>query len=301
MYKKNLATFYLALALCPFLKTEDLWQVLKKTSKLNPHQEYSFIQLLKLCKISYDFIYQFDTWLRKFNLNYHKLRLKKEDIKLLTANDKRYPQSLKEIYDAPPFLFYKGDINILENNYELIIAVVGSRKNTSLAQKTIDSIIGPLCLKKNILIISGLAYGVDSLAHNCALKYNTKTIAILGSGLYQESIYPQSNLSLANNIIRQEGLLLSEFPPNEPPKSKNFPRRNRLVAALAKTVLIVEAELRSGALITARLALEQNKDVLAIPGNIFCSNYIGTNRLIQAGAYPILSYQDILDYYLIIS
>lgn len=292
--KKNTDDFYLGLALCPFLKTVDASEIIKNSKRFTGEIDVKF---LKLYTTNYSLASKIKDWFRSFDLNYHKERLSIENIKLITLIDLAYPQLLKEIYTPPPFLFYKGDLSILKENFDISLAVVGSRKNSPESIITIDKIIKPICQLKKVLIISGLACGVDTLAHKCALTCGSKTIAVLGSGLYKENIYPSKNLDLAGEIEKKSGLLLSEFPPYAGPRKENFPRRNRIVSALAKSTLVIESRERSGALITARLACEQNKDVFAIPGNIFCENYKGNNRLIQAGAYPVLDHSDILNYY----
>lgn len=291
--KKNTNSFYLSLALCPFLKIDDAYEIIKNLKQASGEIDFKF---LKLYTSNYSFVYKFKAWLGNFNLNYHKKRLASENIKLINLKDLEYPQLLKEIYTPPPFLFYRGDISILKENFDISLAVVGSRKNSPESIISIEKIIKPLCQLKKVLVISGLARGVDTQAHRCALSCGSKTIAVLGSGLYKENVYPFENLNLASEI-ENAGLLLSEFPPYSGPKKENFPRRNRIVSALAKSTLVIESRERSGALITARLACEQNKDVFAIPGSIFSENYKGNNRLIQAGAYPVLDYQDILNYY----
>lgn len=292
--KNNTNDFYLCLAFCPFIKIDEASEIIKNCSLKSG--EASFNSLNLYCS-SKSFVSKFNFWRLKFNLNYYKERLAKENISLIFRGDTSYPAILEEIYKPPPFLFYKGDINILNDTYDFSLAVVGSRLNSPAASKTITNIIEPLCFLKKVLVLSGLAYGVDTLAHKCALLTKSKTVAVLGSGLFKENIYPKENFNLAHEIVNSGGLLLSEFAPQIGPNKENFPRRNRIVSALAKATIIIEAQERSGALITARLACEQNKDVFAIPGSIFSKNYKGNNRLIQAGAYPLLSYTDILKYY----
>jgi len=153
----------------------------------------------------------------------------------------------------------------------------------------------PPVISSGIEIVSGLAIGVDSLAHKLTLKYSGKTIAVLGSGLSRDCLYPASNLNLADSIIDSNGLIISEFPPLTPPLSQNFPQRNRIISGLSQAVLIVEAAAKSGSLITARYALEQNRDVLSVPGNIYSNFSIGTNNLIKEGAKLIAASDDVLE------
>lgn len=290
----NNIDFYLGLALCPFIDPEEAWKIIRSVRHIKGLISFRH---LRSYNASTSFAHKFNTWYENINFKYHQERLKSEQIKLVIRGNRQYPKLLEEIYSPPPFLFYQGDIGILNDYYDISLAVVGSRKNTIAASKTIDKIVTPLCELNKTIVISGLAYGVDSLAHLCALEGNSKTVAVLGSGLYKENIYPQKNLGLAKRIVNSGGLLLSEFPPYQGPRKKHFPRRNRIVSGIARSLLVVEAQEKSGALITARFACEQNKDIFAVPGSIFCENYKGTNRLIQKGAYPVLDHNDILVHY----
>jgi DNA processing protein len=152
-------------------------------------------------------------------------------------------------------------------------------------------------ITQNITIVSGLAIGVDSLAHQIAAQNNKPTIAVLGSGIDKNSMYPKQNANLVTKIIETNGLIISEYPPYTEAIPANFPRRNRIISGLCQATLIVEAAERSGSLITAYQALEQNRDVMAIPGNITLTNSLGTNKMIQRGAKPILIATDILEAY----
>jgi len=215
--------------------------------------------------------------------------LNKKGIKIVSIYDNEYPSLLKEIYDPPFILYYQGNINILN---KISLAVIGSRNISDYAKKIMPLLLKEV-VKEKIPIISGLAYGVDTLAHKISLKYHNDTLAILGSGL--ANIYPQSNTRLALEMINNNGLLLTEFSPESKPLPQNFVRRNRLISGLAKAVLIVEASLKSGALITAKYALEQGREILALPGNILNENSQGTNMLINEGAKLVTCSQDILD------
>ena len=212
-----------------------------------------------------------------------------DNINIVSIYDNDYPQLLKDIYDPPFILYYKGNINILNN---INLAVVGSRDISDYAKQVMPSLLKDVA-KNNINIISGLAYGVDTLAHKISLRYKGPTTAILGSGL--SNIYPSSNLKLVDDIINNNGLILSEFYPKAKPLPKNFVSRHRLISGLSNVTLIIEATLKSGALITTKYALEQGKDILCLPGNIVYENSKGTNMLIQQGAKLITSSDDILD------
>lgn len=210
------------------------------------------------------------------------------NIKMLNILDNTYPNKLKQIYDPPIALFYRGKFNI----DEFAIAIVGSRKTTSY---------GCLCTKKlsydlayrGIQIISGLARGIDSIAHEGCLNAGGNTIAVLGCGL--DVIYPPENKKLFEDIIMSGGLVMSEYPPGMPPLQHNFPARNRIISGLSSGIVVIEAAKRSGSLITATYALEQGREVFAVPGNIDCAYSRGTNQLIKDGAKMVLCAEDILE------
>ncbi|MDD3295960.1 MAG: DNA-processing protein DprA [Candidatus Omnitrophica bacterium] len=204
----------------------------------------------------------------------------------LDVLDKDYPQLLRQIDNPPLVLYVRGDRRILGQE---ILAIVGSRLATVYGISVAEEFSGRLA-SLGFVIASGLARGIDTAAHKGALS-GGKTIAVLGSGLLR--LYPRENERLAENISRS-GAIISEFPLNTPPLKENFPRRNRVVSGISKGVLVVEAAVKSGALITARLALEQNREVFAIPGNIDSFLSQGTNKLIKDGACLVESFEDIL-------
>ncbi len=204
---------------------------------------------------------------------------------------KEFPTALLEIPEPPLDLFVIGE---LPSSQLIHLCIVGSRKFTSYGKEACEKIIEGL-KGYPIVIVSGLALGIDAIAHKKALEVGLKTLAFPGSGLSKESIYPRSNLLLAEHILKSGGCLISEFEPNFHATLWSFTKRNRLMAGISKAVLIIEAEEKSGTLITARLATEYNRDVLAIPGSIFSSNAKGTNRLIRQGATPITSVEDVLE------
>ncbi|MFA6551691.1 MAG: DNA-processing protein DprA [Patescibacteria group bacterium] len=227
------------------------------------------------------------------NIDPEKLmaELETEKINVLTIADIRYPQLLKEIYDAPPLFYYRGE---LPDNINFCLAVVGSRKYTAYGQQATQSLVGPLT-QAGLVIVSGLALGIDALAHSACLQAGGKTIAVLGSGLDRRSIYPASNRNIAEKILARGGALLSEYPPGTQPLEFHFPQRNRIIAGLSLGVLVIEAAASSGALITAQCALEQNREVFAVPGSIFNPNSAGTNNLIKTGAKLISGAADIIE------
>ncbi|MCC7469768.1 MAG: DNA-protecting protein DprA [Bacteroidetes bacterium] len=203
---------------------------------------------------------------------------------------KNIPQKLLEISDPPKELYIEGE---MPGNEYKFLSIIGSRKFTSYGKDVCESLIESL-KGFPIVIISGLALGIDSIAHESAIKNGLKTIAIPGSGLSEKSIYPRTNFHLSRKILASGGCLISEFAPDFKATTWSFPRRNRIMAGLSDAVLLIEAEEKSGTLITARLAMEYNRDVLVVPGSIFSKNSSGTNRLIKDGAHPVLSANDIL-------
>lgn len=216
-------------------------------------------------------------------------KLAKEEIGLITLLDKNYPKLLKEIYAPPPLLYIRGS---LKPSDELSLAVVGTRKPSSYGRQITPLITAELS-QNGLTIVSGLAKGIDTLAHQAALKSGGRTIAVLGSAIDRKSIYPPVNRDLAEKVV-QNGAVLSEFPIGTKPTAQNFPRRNRIISGLSLGVLVIEAPEKSGALITANNALEQNRDVFAVPGHILSHNSFGPNNLIKMGAKLVNQTNDIL-------
>ncbi|PIP58416.1 MAG: DNA-protecting protein DprA [Candidatus Vogelbacteria bacterium CG22_combo_CG10-13_8_21_14_all_37_9] len=200
------------------------------------------------------------------------------------------PEPLREIPEPPQTLFYQGQIFKTDENF---LTVVGSRRMSHYGREVCEKLIAGL-QNYPITIVSGLALGIDTVAHQSALRAKLRTIAFPGSGLDQSVLYPRSNLKLAEEIIETGGLLISELAPTQKATPYTFPRRNRLMAGLSKATLIIEASQKSGTLITARLALDYNREVLAVPGAITWPNSFGPNYLIREGAIPITSSVDIL-------
>ncbi|UCE65901.1 MAG: DNA-processing protein DprA [Candidatus Zixiibacteriota bacterium] len=206
----------------------------------------------------------------------------------VSITDSDYPERLRNIPDPPPYFYFSGRLNVLNNPS---LAVVGSRKPSDYGQRITRNIVGELAAS-GVTIVSGLAYGIDSVTHEAALRSGGKTVAVFGNSL--DIIYPAGNRELADEI-RKTGCLISEFPRGTKPAPYNFPVRNRIISGLCEGVLVVEAWERSGALITANHALEQGRDVLAIPGNIDNRLSDGPNRLLKQGAVPVSSARDIFD------
>ena len=214
-------------------------------------------------------------------------RLEKNHIEIIFREDNDYPPLLAQIYDPPDLIYFTGNREILAKTK---LAVVGSRRGSAYGQTALNRIL-PECCQAGLVIVSGMAYGIDSMAHRLAVRENTGTIGVNAGGLLH--LYPQGNMALIKKIIDQGGII-SEFPLDVIPRPFLFPIRNRIIAGIAQAVLVVEAALRSGSLITARLALEQNRDVMAVPGNIDSPLSQGTNYLLQQGAKLINSASDLL-------
>ncbi len=209
--------------------------------------------------------------------------------KILPEN---FPYSLNEIPEPPEQIYIKG--NLPDPTQYYYLAVVGSRKYTSYGREATERIISGLA-GYPICIVSGLAIGIDGIAHRAALDAKLPTVAIPGSGLDPGVLYPRAHANLAREIVESGGALLSEYEPKLRAAPWTFPQRNRIMAGLSAGALIIEAEERSGSLITARLALDYNKNVFAVPGSIFSATSKGTNKLIKQGATPITSATDLLE------
>jgi len=213
----------------------------------------------------------------------------KHNVKILTYNDKNYPEYLKEIHDPPILLYYKGDIA----GNDVCIGIVGSRRSSEYGKNVAENFAERLA-RTGFIIVSGMARGIDTKAHEGALKAGGKTYAIIGSGI--DITYPPENKKIMKAII-ENGAVISEFPPGTMPNSYNFPIRNRIISGISLGIVVVEAGLKSGSLITANLALEQGRDVFAVPGNINKFISKGTNKLIKEGAKLVSDVDDILDEY----
>lgn len=209
-------------------------------------------------------------------------------VTLLTWEDEGYPRRLREIDQPPPVLYLRGQILPKD---EWAIAVVGTRRITAYGRQVTEE-IASLLAHKGVTVVSGLARGVDGLAHQAALQSGGRTIAVLGSGV--DTIYPPEHRRLAEKIY-ESGAVISDYPLGTQPDAVNFPPRNRIISGLSLAVVVVEAGETSGALITARFAAEQGRDVFAVPGNITAPSSVGTNRLIQQGARPLLDSQELLE------
>lgn len=212
-------------------------------------------------------------------------------ITIRKLSSSEFPSALEEIPDPPEELWLRGELPDEDEN--VFLSVVGSRKYSRYGKDVCEKIIFGL-RGYPVVIVSGLALGIDSIAHRAAIDAGLKTLAIPGSGLDPAVIYPRANAALADEIVTRGGALLSEFEPRFRATEWSFPKRNRLMAGISKAVLVIEAEEKSGTLITARLALDYNRDVFAVPGDVFSPSSAGTNRLIREGAALISESGDVL-------
>ena len=214
-------------------------------------------------------------------------RIEKQGIKILTWQDETYPQRLKEIDQPPPVLYIRGDY--LPDDL-FAVSIVGTRRVTPYGRQITEELASFLAAH-GITVISGLARGVDAIAHQATLKAGGRTIGVLGSGV--DKIYPPEHRQLAEQMM-ERGAVISDYAPGTPPEASNFPPRNRIISALSLAVVVVEAGETSGALITAEFAAEQGREVFAVPGSILALQSKGTNKLIQQGALPLLSVNDLM-------
>jgi DNA processing protein len=215
-------------------------------------------------------------------------RIQSLGVKVLTWDDEGYPRHLKDIDQPPPVLYVRG--SLLPED-EWAVAIVGTRRVTSYGRQVAEEVATAMA-HNGVTIVSGLARGVDSIAHQAAVNAGGRTLAVLGNGV--DLVYPPENRRLASQIL-EHGALLSDYALGTPPDGINFPPRNRIISGLSLAVIIVEAGETSGALITASFAAEQGRDVFAVPGNINAPQSQGTNRLIRDGAQPLINPQDVLE------
>ncbi len=208
---------------------------------------------------------------------------------ILILDDGSYPSLLREIDDPPPVLYVRGDWQACFD--QPCVGVIGSRKCSTYGENASEMLSRDLA-SRGITIVSGLARGIDTAGHRGAIRGQGKTVAVMGTGL--DSVYPKENNGLVREIIAAGGCVVTQFPLGTPPIPENFPYRNRIISGLSHGVVIIEASERSGSLITARLAMEQNREVMAVPGNITSRNSFGTNYLIKTGAKLVQQWQDIV-------
>lgn len=211
-----------------------------------------------------------------------------EGIQVIPFTDDKYPTSLLNLVDPPTVLYGKGDLSLLKRQK---IAIIGSRKATNYTKKALQFIVPPL-IENHIVIVSGLAKGADAYAHQMTIDFGGKTIGVLGNGLFH--YYPKENTDLAK-VMEKNHLIISEFPPYVGPKRWNFPLRNRIISGISDAIVVTEAALKSGTLITTDHAIDHGKDIFVVPGPIDSKLSEGTNRLLKEGASPIWNGYQILD------
>jgi DNA processing protein len=222
----------------------------------------------------------------KTNIEKEWQKLEREDIKIITKDENEYPELLAEISKPPVLLYVKGEL-LPEEKY---FSCIGTRWPSDYGKMIVPEIISDI-VNYNFTVVSGMARGIDTLSHKEALERGKRTIAIVGTGL--DIVFPPENKNLAKEI-EKNGAIISEFPLQTPPLSYNFPQRNRIIAGITMGTLVIEAKEKSGALITANLALEENREVFAVPGPIYSKTSKGCNNLIKQGAHPVTSSEDIL-------
>jgi len=279
-------------ALALFLKFEA--KKLKKISDYFPTMKNAFgasISDFIKAGIEQEIAQEFIDWRKNIEPEKEWKKLEKEKIKIITIRDENYPKLLKEIYDLPAILYLKGELK-KEENYPL--AVVGTRKMSFYGREVTEKIVRDLA-RYNLTIISGLALGIDGLAHKITLQEKGRTIAVLGGGLDEKTLYPSIHKDLVKKIVDMGGAVISEYPVGVWPTKYSFPARNRIIAGLCLGTLVTEAPIGSGALITAKFALEQNREVFAVPGNIYNKNSEGCNWLIKQGAKVVTKTDDVLE------
>lgn len=271
------------------------WKLMNSLSKLHDGWEETWRQLKKdiksmhSCHISDERRTILLKQIERFNHSDYENRLKKRGVRVVILGDQDYPLALSEIYYPPYVLYVRGNTELLN---EQPFAVVGSRAVSLYGREAVAKLIPPLA-SVGLTIVSGLALGVDALAHKYCINAGGKTIAVLGSGI--DVVFPRSNIRLADEILKNGGAIVSEYPLGISTMPHFYPVRNRIIAGLSQGVMVIEAKKRSGALITARLATENNRDVFAVPGGIFAPNSEGTNRLLQQGAYPVTEALDVIE------
>ncbi len=264
------------------------WQLIKRFGSAKEAWQVSEKALLAEKLFEPDQLAEINKRRLAFSFEYWQRLMEQKEIIYLDYQSKEYPDSLKNIYNSPPGLFMRGNPELL---HRPMLAMVGARRPTSYGLSVARK-FGREIAEAGVIVVSGLAKGIDAAAHEGALSGGGSTLAILGCGV--DVAYPRENKNLMDKIV-QKGAVISEFPPGSAPQSWHFPVRNRLISGLSRAVLVVEASAKSGSLITADLALEQGRDVMAIPGNINSALSMGTNHLIRQGASIITSVEEVLE------
>jgi DNA processing protein len=234
-------------------------------------------------------IQSFNDVRQTFDLDRYVSQVEASGAQIVTLESPEYPDLLREIPAAPPLLFYRGQFEPIDR---WAVAVVGTRRLTAYGRQVTRDLVSGL-VRNDITIVSGLARGIDAIAHRTALEEGGRTIAVMASGI--DKVYPPEHRDMAREIVGGHGVIVTDYPFGAEPESNHFPARNRLISGLSLGVVVVEAGEKSGALITSRFALEQNREVFAVPGNIHSPASVGTNRLIQQGGKLVSRVEDILE------
>lgn len=283
--------YWIAFALLDEFSSNFINKLYTHFGSIKKAWEASFTELKNIKNLNVKKIEKFLTLRDKQDPEKLLNRIYEEDINFIHQESLNYPHLLKHIDNPPCTLFYKGDISLC--NFDKCLSVVGSRNVSDYAKRALKHLIDPL-KNTDLCIVSGFANGADTQAHKLAIRNNLKTIAVLGSGL--NNIYPSGNKKLFEQIIKENlGIVITEYAPQAKPLAWRFPHRNRIVSGLSKGTLVIEAGIKSGAMITANLALEQGRELMCIPGDILNPNTLGIYKLIKNGAGIITSSEDILE------
>lgn len=256
--------------------SEDLWK--------GPRSLFAEIGMSELIQ------QRFDAWRTSFDVDQFAHTLEKEEIRIVLRSDEDYPLPLTRIYDPPEVFFVRGTMPPAVP----CIAVIGTRAPTDYGVKALPRLLDPV-LARGIPLISGLAWGMDGLAHALALAHNAYTCGVLGSGVDARTLHPRRNKILSDQILAHGGGIISESPPGRRPRPEAFPIRNRIIAGMVQAVVVIEAATNSGTLITAKAALDGGREVLAVPGSIWADKSVGTHQLIRSGARLCADANDIFD------
>ncbi len=283
--------YWIWLSIFKDLKNKTIQELIKKFGTIEEIYKAKKKELLTVNGINEDIADQMTNEIYKRKTYKYQKCMEKNNIDIISIESEEYPNILRQIYDMPIYLFVKGNKSILNG---MNIAIIGCRQATNYGIETAKNIAYKLALK-NINIVSGLAKGIDTSAHIGTLNAKGRTIAVLGSGL--DIIYPKENYIIANEIVNRGGILISEYIPGTMPEKFHFPQRNRIISGLSIGVVVVEAKEKSGSMITVDFALEQGRDIFAVPGSINWRNSVGCNKLISEGAVLVQKPEDILEYY----
>ncbi|WP_438317564.1 DNA-processing protein DprA [Sporosarcina sp. FA9] len=270
----------------PMNRLENLYKI---DPELVDYQNYSAEELVRILRITLPNAVKLKMKLQQSRTTPYEELYKRHEITPIPFTNPLYPSHLLSLFDPPSVLYMKGDIRILTEKYK--IAIIGSRKATVYSKQALELIVPPL-VENDVVIVSGLAKGADTMAHKAAIAYGGKTIAVLGHGLFH--MYPAENRQLAKEIAENQ-LLLTEYPPYVTPERWTFPNRNRIISGLSDAVIVTEAADRSGTMSTVEHALENGKEVYAVPGSITSELSGGPNKLIDEGARPLWSGYQVID------